>query len=147
MAQQSSVIWDETYMTNSDLSTGGVGPGSSKQFQAVKLVAVAASNLGFGCDIVAAATDRVLGILQNKPGLNHGAEVRIYGYSKAVVDGSGTAIAVGDTLGPNASGVLIKKVTADFNIICEALEACTVANGIITVKLYGQSIPFRALLG
>jgi hypothetical protein len=40
------------------------------------------------------------------------------------MDGT-TNIAAGDYLGVNASGVLIKKATADYTLCAVALEACT----------------------
>lgn len=138
MAKQSSVIWDESFGANADLS--------AKQYYVMKLLAVSAVNTGWGCD-VANATDFVLGILQNKPTQYHAGVVRILGYSKAICDGSSTSIAVGDLLGPNASGILVKKNTADYNICAQALEASSAANLIITVKLFGQSIFFRSAAG
>ena len=44
------------------------------------------------------------------------------------MDGT-TDIAIGDLLGPNASGVLVLKATADFAVCAIALEAC-VTNGV-----------------
>src|SRR5580765_2480306 len=63
----------------------------------------------------AAATDRVHGIMQGKPNTGEAARVAKIGRWSAKVDGSGTAIAIGDYLGPNSAGtMLIKKATADY---------------------------------
>src|SRR6266850_1972697 len=93
-------VWDESFKADVDLS--------AKQFFAMKLKAAAADTI----TIAAAATDRCLGILQNKPTAAHAADIRILGLSKAVSDGSGTAIAVGDYVGPDTNGRLVKKATA-----------------------------------
>src|SRR5262245_51388548 len=129
---QSAFIYDESYAANADLST--------KQFFGMKYVA------GPKVDTVAATTDRGVGILQNKPAASgRNAVVRHLGISKAVSDGSGTAIAIGDTLGFDSSGRVVKKTTADNGIIGEALDASTAAGTIIRVRLYGQLVPFRTL--
>lgn len=132
MAGQSANVWDESFKANADLS--------AKQFQPVKLTA---QNV---VDVASAATDRCVGILQNKPKANNAAVVRMLGKSKGLADGSGTAIAVGDLLGPNGSGVLVKKATADYNVTCIANEACTVANVNIEVLVFGPGL-FRTLAG
>lgn len=76
------------------------------------------------------------GILQNEPRLGEAATVMQVGLSPAYADGSGTAIAVGDRLYPNASGVFLKAaVGTEANQVAVAEEACTIAGGIITVNL------------
>jgi hypothetical protein len=98
--------------------------------------------------VCAAATDRVFGILQGKPKLNAAARIAIMGRWTASVDGSGTAIAVGDFLGPNAAGtMLVKKATADYGICAQALEACTISAGKIEVYLFGGPAVFRTVAG
>lgn len=108
MAKQSPFVWDHTWTAGADLS--------AKQFHAVELTAKDTVN---ACN---AATDRVIGVLQNDPKSGRGAVVRHLGTSLAVTDGSGTAIVAGDLLGPNANGKLVKKATADFAV-------CAIANG------------------
>lgn len=86
--------------------------------------------------VCAAATDRVHGIMQGKPNAGEAARVAKIGRWSAKVDGSGTAIAIGDYLGVNAAGtMLVKKATADFNICAVALDVCTISGGIIDVDL------------
>lgn len=112
-SNQSTFIWDESFTANADLS--------AKQFYALKLVA------GPKVDIPSAATDRCIGILQNKPTSGHAASVRLLGQTQVYSDGSGTAIAVGDYLGTSATGTLVKKATADYNVLGLALGASSAA--------------------
>lgn len=112
---------------------------SAKQFYAAKLA---------GQDLVdvAGATDRAIGILQNKPLAGQAADVQVLGLSKAVSDGSGTPIAAGDVVGPNGSGALVKKATADYNACGIALDPSTAAGTVIRVLLI-PGLVFRSLAG
>lgn len=128
---QSAFVYDESYTANADLST--------KQFFCVKYVA------GPKVDLCSAATDRCIGILQTKPSASgRNASVRHLGISKAVSDGT-APIAVGDTVGADANGRVIKKTTNDNGLIGEALDASSAVGTIIRVRLYGQVVPFRTL--
>lgn len=130
---QSANVHDESYIANADLST--------KQYFCVKLAA------GPKVALCAAATDRAIGILQNKPAADgRNASVRHLGISKAVSDGT-SAIAVGDLVGTDANGRVVKKATADYGAIGEALDASAAVGTIIRVRLFGATIPFRTLLG
>jgi len=126
------VVYQDSFKAGADLST--------HQFKAVKLTA--ADTVG----LCSAAADTAIGILQNKPKANEAAAVMHLGRTQALADGSGTAIAAGDYLGTNASGVLVKKATADFTYIGVALGAATAANVVIDVLLIGPRT-FRAALG
>jgi hypothetical protein len=77
-------------------------------------------------------------ILQNKPLQYKGAVIRIKGFSALKVDGSGTAIAVGDPLKSDGAGLGIKATAATiFNAI--AMEASSAAGDIIEVLvMHGQ---------
>ena len=125
-------VWDESFKANSDLS--------AKQYYAVKLTA---ENT---VDLAAAATDRCIGVLQNKPKANNAAQVAILGMTKAYTDGSGTAIAVGDLVGPNSSGIFVKKATADYNAMGIAMQASSALGTIIYVILVPLAV-FRTLAG
>lgn len=82
------------------------------------------------------ATGLCVGVLQNKPLAGQGATVMEQGLTPVVADGSGTPIAAGDPIGPNATGVFIKKVIGtDSNILGFAQEAATTAGAIISVTL------------
>jgi len=132
---QSGFRYEESYVANADLS--------AKQFFCVKYVAASAP---VKVDLCAAATDVCAGILQNKPSASgRNASVCHLGISKAVSDGSGTAIAVGDTVGTDANGRVIKKATNDNGLIGVALDASSAVGTIIRVRLYGQVVPFRTL--
>lgn len=114
-------IWDESYSANADLST--------HQFKAVEFVT------GGKVDLCNAATDRAVGILQNKPAAaNRAARVRHIGISQAVSDGT-VAIAAGDPLTTGATGKVVKNTTADRPILGYALEPSTADGTIIAVAL------------
>lgn len=113
-----------TYAANADLS--------AKQYFLMKLGTTAGQ-----VAIVAATTDIPVGLLQNKPAAaGRAAEVMRLGWSKADV-AAATDIAIGDVLGPDANGRLVKK-TANNDIVCAiAEEAATSATGdIVTVALF-----------
>lgn len=100
---------------------------SAKQFYAMKMTTADTATL------VSAAADRTIGILQNKPKADEAAQVRCMGISKAVSDGSGTAIAVGDYVGSNASGKMVKKATADYTAFGLAMDASSADGTVIRV--------------
>lgn len=126
-------IWEDSFIAGADLS--------AKQFYAVELTA---ENT---VDVASDATDAAIGILQNKPRSGEAADVMHVGRSYAVADGSGTAIAVGDLVGPAAGGKLVKKATADFATIGRALSAAAADNILIEVGLGYPSGVFRAAAG
>lgn len=113
---------------------------STHQFKAMKVSGA------WGCTLAAAATDRCIGVLQNKPQANQAAQIRVLGVSKMISDGSGTAIAAGDLVGPNASALAVKKATADFNAMGISLDASAALGVIIPVFLI-PGLMFRTLLG
>jgi hypothetical protein len=100
----------------------------------------------WGCTLITAATDRAIGVLQNKPDVGQAAEVQVNGVSKVISDGSGTAIAAWDLVGPNASGIAVKKATADFNCAGYAMDA-SAANGTVIGVLLIPGLVFRTLAG
>ena len=107
--------------TSADLST--------KQFYAVK-----EGTTNRSMALVAAVTDRPLGILQDKPKANQAGAVAVAGQSKAVSDGT-TTIAIGDLLGCDTSGRVVKNTTADRPVIGRALEPSTAAGVIISIEI------------
>src|SRR5690242_8802259 len=123
MSNQGAPLWDEgNLFAENDLS--------SKQFYAVEL---SAQNRVDVCD---GATDKAFGILQNDPKAGQAAVVRKLGKSKAVVDGNAAAIAVGDWLGTDANGKLVKKTTNNDIVIAQANEVATTDGAIIEVWVY-----------
>lgn len=102
---------------------------SAKQYYAVKLSAADTVAL------VAAATDRVAGILVNKPKQGQAATVVTEGICECVSDGSSTAIAVSDLVGPDSGGKMVKKTTADTNACGVAHDASSADGTIIRVRL------------
>lgn len=123
---EGSYVDDTTKKAAADLS--------AKQYYAVKLTAKDTVNL------CAAVTDIGYGLLQNKPGANQGAIVRRLGTSQAVSDGSGTAISVGDKVGPNASGKLVKVTTPDRPVMGTAEDASSADGAIIRVTLTPNAV-------
>lgn len=117
--------WDESYSAVGDLST--------KQFYCVER----AGNGSAGVSLANSVTDRPVGILQNKPTSGQAATVRLLGRSRAVVDGSSTAIVAGDILGPDASGRLIKAATDTRYVLAVAEQAAGAAGVVIDVTLTG----------
>lgn len=122
MAVQSGEILSDTYKAAADLST--------KQYYAMK---IAGDNQ---VNICSAATDAAFGILLNKPVSGGAAEVVTVGKTYAITDGSGTSIAAGDWLGPNSSGKLVKKATADYSVCARALQASSADGTIIEVFVF-----------
>ena len=74
---------------------------SGKQFYFVKLTAAKKVN------VCTAATDKPIGILQNKPTANQPAEVMAIGISKVSSD---AALSLGDLIGPSADSQADAKV-------------------------------------
>jgi hypothetical protein len=122
MATRAGRFIGDSFKAAADLRT--------KQYYVVEYTAAETVNV---CN---AATDVGLGILQNKPNTNEAAEVVMVGITPAITDGSGTAIAVNDWLGPNSSGKLVKKATADYSACARALEASTADGSVIKVFMF-----------
>ena len=115
-------IFDFSWPANADLSL--------KQFYGVQLTTLEKVDLSD-------ATVRNIGILQNTPTTGQAANVRLLGNSRAIVDGSGTAIVVMDALAPNASGILVKTTLDNDEVIAYALQASVAANDLIAVFVSG----------
>lgn len=100
---------------------------SSKQYCFVKL------NTSGQVVIVAAATDKPIGILQNAPASGGTAEVMLYGISKVVADAD---LAIGDQIGTSGDGQADAKTpgtdTTEY-VVGEVLTANTAAGGIVSV--------------
>lgn len=116
-------VWDDSMRSSTDLRTA--------QWSPVKLAAT--KDFITPCT---AATDQVYGLVLDKPNVGQTCAVAIKGRWTALVDGSGTAIAIGDLLGPNAAGtMLVKKTAAGANVCAKALDVCTISGGKIDVDL------------
>ena len=121
-------VWDDSMRSSTDMRT--------KQFAPVKLAAT--KDFYTECT---AATDEVFGIQQGKPNVGETSRIAIEGRWTALVDGSGTAIAINDKLGPNAAGtMLVKKTAAGANVCAKALDVCTISGGKIDVMLYATPV-------
>lgn len=136
MATQSAEVFDYTFKAENDLRT--------KQYHLVEISGIDGHDvLVDTCD---AAADRAVGALLNKPNEDEAAAVRILGVATVVSDGSGTAINVGDYVGPNSSGKAIKKATADYSVAGIALGASS-ADGIVIPVLLLPGAFFRSAAG
>jgi hypothetical protein len=114
-------LFQDSFKAENDLS--------SNQFKCVEL---SAEDQVDTCD---GTTDFVLGVLQNKPLAGEAAEVMIYGVTKAVSDGT-TPISVGDPLGVDTSGRVVKiTAAAGAKSLGRALQASSAAGTIISVLL------------
>lgn len=107
----------------------------AKQFYACEL-----SGAGLQVDIPDNAADRVFGVVQNKAPAGASVAVRVQGITKWVSDGSGTAIAVGDTVGTDATGKAVKKATAGNFVAGTALSASSADGTIIDVLLTPNAV-------
>ena len=116
-------VYDDSFKAENDLS--------AKQFYCMELSAADQVDV---CDN---AADVPIGILQNKPTAGREAQVRVLGRSRAVSDGSGTAIVVGDPLKTSSGGKVIKAATDKDWAIGRALSASTADGTVIDVLLTG----------
>ena len=122
MATKSGFVYDESFVAEQTFA--------AKQFYIAELSATEGQ-----VDVCDAAADRGIGVIQNNPVAGGAATVRILGKSQVISDGSGTAIAIGDYVGPNSSGKAVKKATADYSAIGIALQASSADGTIIEVLL------------
>jgi len=100
---------------------------SAKQYTAVKASGVNTVTS------VAAATDAVLGVLQNKPTSGQEAEITHTGVTKML---AGAAVTAGAEVMCDTSGRAITAVTTGNRILGIALETAANANEVIAVLLY-----------
>jgi hypothetical protein len=125
----STPIWEETFIAAADLST--------KQYYFVELTAARTVNV---CN---AATDKPVGVLQNKPQSGEEAKVMIVG--KTPVD-SDSALAVGDLIGTAADGQADAKVpgTDTSNYVVGMVTIASGAAGEKAEALINCANPHRA---
>lgn len=104
---------------------------SGKQYYIVKLLTT---------DLIDVSSSAALahGVLQDKPKSGEIGSVAVCGsggITRCIVDGSGTAIAIGDFIKSNGSGVGIQGATDKDRVIGKALAASSAAGDIIPVDL------------
>ena len=84
---------------------------------------------------IAAATDKALGVLQNKPVLGATAVVRMFGISKVVGDAN---LAIDDTIGTSADGQADAKIagtdTTEY-VFGRVIADNTAAGGIVSAAI------------
>jgi hypothetical protein len=135
MAVYSSITPDIPFLTTANLS--------AKRYYAVK------QTTANHVDVPTAATDWCIGIVQNAPNgtvTPKQANVRSFGPSQAHADATGAAIGVKDPVGPDNTGALVKKTTADDNIMGRAMTALASGTGTIQVFLTPGAV-YRTLVG
>jgi hypothetical protein len=98
----------------------------TKQFYCMEITAAGTVNL---CN---AATDVVVGILQNKPVSGEACELPLSGIVKGIAAG---VIAVGAWVGTDANGKLVAKTTDKDYVYGQALEAAAADGDIIAVLI------------
>lgn len=107
---------------------GSPDPHYAKQYCFVKVTGAHTAGLA-----VTKATDRVVGVLQNKPqGTGHAATVAIHGISQVQ---SGEDIAAGDPIAFDTAGRAITYTGSGDQLVGIALDACAGANQLVTVLL------------
>ena len=123
------MAWDKVtdligMTTSSDLS--------AKQYYMVKL-----ASTDRAISIVSATTDAVWGVLYNEPEANETAQVayRIGDIVKLKCYGAGSAIAVGNLIGPSSSGIGVKLNTSTCLAFGKALEGTSGTDSIIPVEI------------
>ena len=121
-------------VTGNEVSYEAAADLSGKQFHLVKLDAAGAGKVN-----LCGASDIPVGALQNRPRAGDAAAVITLSgaVAKVVSDGSGTAVAVGDTIGANAHGKAIKKAASGNWYLGIALEASSQDGKIIRIQLTG----------
>lgn len=85
--------------------------------------------------LVAAATDKAIGILQNDPASGFPCRIVVNGESRGLVGTSG--INEGDSLGYNTTGLLVPTTTDNTWTIGVALEAPAATSTLIRVLVHG----------
>ena len=113
-----------------DVSCKGENTTVGKQYYAAEL-----SGAGLQVDVPDAATDLVFGIIQNEAPAGSAVQVRVYGITKWVSDGSGTPITVGAKVGTSNAGKAVVKSTAADKVAGIALSASSADGTIIDVLL------------
>lgn len=126
---------DQSVVAGADLRT--------KQYYCMELSPALNSQGQRAVTLVNAATDLVYGVLQNKPNSGEAARVRQGGMTKAVSNGSVTPIAVGDRVGPDATGKVVRKATDDNVVIGRAMNPSSADGVVITVDMDAPITPFR----
>lgn len=120
------------YRNSTNSGTTHYGPNGSPQFLAVKL----SSTADLTVTIMATSTERMFGILQNKPSTGIAADVTVFGVSK-VIAGT-TTITNGMAITFGSSGVALPYSTAGAGFCGgQALEAPTTAGQIFSALIYG----------
>lgn len=104
---------------------------SAKQYYYVKLTSTANR-----VDVCAAATDKPIGVLQNKPdAAGKNAEVMIVGITKGSANG---ALSIGDLVGTSSDGQVDGKTpgtdTTEY-VTGQVLEAASAAGDLITMTI------------
>ena len=107
---------------------GSPSPHNGKQYCAVKVTGAMTAGLA-----TVKATDKVVGVLQNKPqGTGHAATVAIHGVTQMQ---SGEDVAAGEVVAFDTTGRAIAYTGTGDQAIGVALTACAAADQLLTVLL------------
>ncbi len=80
----------------------------------------------------AAATDKVIGVVQNNPAAGEVAQVAVHGVCKCLAEAS---VAAGDHIACSTTARAKTTTTANDHVIGIALEACNAAGDVIEILL------------
>ena len=86
--------------------------------------------------VAAAATDKIIGVINNKPASGEAIDLVMYGKQKVLLGGT---VAAGDYLTSDANGNAVKATTADATVYGQAVEAGVVTD--IISALLGSGTP------
>ena len=119
-----------SFQSSTDLSA------TSNMYKLVKLSATEGM-----IQLVSGTNDRPVGVLVGDPKDQQAAPVVTVPGSKVKVraDGSGTTIAIGDFLGSNTSGMVVKVETDNFFICAQAEQGCATEGMLIEANWLGVS--------
>ncbi len=109
---------------------------SSSQFRAVRLST--ASGIA-----ISGATDPAIGVLQNNPTAGKVGSYATIGQTKAEAGG---VVAVGDWIGPGASGKLVKKTPRDTNVAAGTVGTFETALGQARTPAAADGVIFSLML-
>ena len=122
MPTREIAIYDETYEAASDLS--------ARQYFASGFTSTGT--------VGGSPSGQAIGVIQNKAEQGQAVQLRHHGISRHVVDGSGTAIAIGDPItASSGKGIVATVGTIAYGT---ALQPSSVDGGVIAILMTG---PFR----
>lgn len=97
-----------------------------------QFVIVKPSTTAGECKIAAAATDSIIGVVQNNPGAGEAAEIAVSGVCKVLAEAS---VAAGDHVTSSTTGRAKTTTTSNNHVLGVAQEASSAAGDVIKVNV------------